>query len=78
LKPEVQHGVVIDLRRGFTALAQKLASRIRGGEQAWNAGLGEVVKAAIHESDLPPTMTPVQLARQLGILRPERRQRGPR
>ena len=76
---QYQQGVVIDLRRGFCALAEKLIGRIRGGEKAWTAGLGEVVKAAIHESDIPAPMTPVEAARRLGSLGPERRSnRGPR
>lgn len=67
---EVIQGRQIDVRRGVGALAEHFVKRIKGGEQAWNMGLGEVVKAAIAESDLPSATSPVELARKLGILQP--------
>lgn len=65
---DIQTGTQINVRRGLGSLAEGFVRRIKGGSQAWDAGVGEVVKAAIDESGLPSSTTPVELARHLGIL----------
>lgn len=78
MTPEVLQGPVFDPRRMIHRALETVARRIKHGGKVWDAGLGEVVKAAIHDSEIPGAMTPVELARRVGILRPERGIRGPR
>jgi hypothetical protein len=66
------NGVRINVARGLASLAEQACRRVRGGSTVWDGGLGEVVKQAIAESpDVPKEdITPVELARRMGILQP--------
>lgn len=55
------------------ACAQRFVSRVEvvAGVPLWDAGLGDLVRAAVAESDIPKvSLQPVDLARYFGLMLP--------
>ena len=78
MTPEVIQGPLFDPRRLILRVLENMARRVKHGGPAWDAGLGEVVKVALHEANLPNAMSAVDVARKLGVLKPVRRVNGAR
>lgn len=59
--------LAIAAARSLVGVAEQVS-----GVSLWNAGVGDIVREAVAESALPKhPVTPVELARHLGVLQPD-------
>lgn len=53
----------------------RMVAKHAGGEKIWHNGLGDVVGAMVDECGLPKSVSALDAARALGLVKPNRRRR---
>lgn len=75
MSQDVQQSVTINLARGLAGVAEHLVKKAHPqGSTVWNGGLGDVLKQGLKDLGVPSEeLTPVEAARRMGLLPPEKK-----